>query len=588
MNILVVEPSQIPEEMYGKIAGLDIETSNLNLKTDICLLSTYVPENENIYVIPLKCKYKGVPYEINDKELSILKNYIESIEAVGHNLQFDGSRLLFNKGISLKPYMDTFLLARIFQVKKQGLKDMVKEIRPDLKDIINKFDDVVDTKQENIDYDLDDRDILIYSALDAVLPFLIISYYKEKIEENQFTVDLENNFLNIVIDINKNGLKIDLDIFNDITDTLKNNKDLLKKEIDAKVGFDFRPSATADFIKIMESNQIQPTLLTPKGKPSTSEEAVTQMIVNELDEGNLDKVDLLEKIMQLKKSNSVINYCEKIPKFIIDNYLHFNVEQLGFDASSRVYTKEASVTQLPRMTREAIVPEKGKKFVYFDWNSAELYIAASWSDCKKIKQWYAEDIDIHTELAKMLLCKDEITLSDRETAKTCTFASMYGSEGDSVAIKLNISTNEADKLIEEYNNLMPEIGYLRDKIIKFTEKNGYTTTIFDRKRYILNINSDKDQERKSAQRQAFNSSIQSSCADFFKLLAVKTLKYPNIKFKFGVFDSFLLEVPEDMSKEDIVKIVDDLSDFSDYFKDFKFKYKIGIGYNWKEAYDNVD
>ena len=63
--------------------------------------------------------------------------------------------------------------------------------------------------------------------------------------------------------------------------------------------------------------------------------------------------------------------------------------------------------------------------------------------------------------------------------------------------------------------------------------------------YILNINSDKDQERKSAQRQAFNSSIQSSCADFFKLLAVKTLKYPNIKFKFGVFDSFLLEVPED-------------------------------------------
>jgi hypothetical protein len=58
-------------------------------------------------------------------------------------------------------------------------------------------------------------------------------------------------------------------------------------------------------------------------------------------------------------------------------------------------------------------------------------------------------------------------------------------------------------------------------------------------------------------------------------------------FRFGVFDSFLIEVPENLSEEEIIKIMDSLVDFSDMFKDFKFRYKFAIGENWKIVSDKL-
>ena len=69
----------------------------------------------------------------------------------------------------------------------------------------------------------------------------------------------------------------------------------------------------------------------------------------------------------------------------------------------------------------------------------------------------------------------------------------------------------------------------------------------------------------------------------------RTLQYENqgVRYVFGVFDSHLLEVPVDMSDEDIVKIMDDMSDFSNLYSGFKFRYDWASGMSWGEAYEKL-
>ena len=59
-----------------------------------------------------------------------------------------------------------------------------------------------------------------------------------------------------------------------------------------------------------------------------------------------------------------MNSSKKLPKFLINDRVHPSVEQIGYDGTSRVYSKDPSVNQIPKELRESIIPSEGKKFVF--------------------------------------------------------------------------------------------------------------------------------------------------------------------------------------------------------------------------------
>lgn len=252
-------------------------------------------------------------------------------------------------------------------------------------------------------------------------------------------------------------------------------------------------------------------------------------------------------------------------------------------------TKDTSVNQIPKEIREAIVPPKGKKFIMFDWSSAELYIAAYWAKCSTILDWYRIGVDLHSEISKQLLGLDNVTKEQRNISKVVSFATIYGSEGAAVSRRLNINLDEAKDLVKKYMEVFPEIAQLRAKIVQYAHRNYRTVTINGRIRRLPNINSDMQYERESCERQAFNTAIQASCADFFKKAAVKAKKFESegVRYAFGVFDSHLLEVPEDMTMERATEIAAYMSDFSEDFPDFKFGFDVAEGSNWREVQDKL-
>ena len=82
--------------------------------------------------------------------------------------------------------------------------------------------------------------------------------------------------------------------------------------------------------------------------------------------------------------------------------------------------------------------------------------------------------------------------------------------------------------------------------------------------------------------------IQGSCADLQKMAIAKLYKIsredPRFKFKFTVFDSFLIEVDESVTNEEIEAVVNKMSDFSDVYTGLVLKYKYGVDTNWLDAY----
>ena len=142
----------------------------------------------------------------------------------------------------------------------------------------------------------------------------------------------------------------------------------------------------------------------------------------------------------------------------------------------------------------------------------------------------------------------------------------------------------------DYKKLFPEIVTLRENVIHDAHRNGYTQTYLGRKRKLQSINSTWQAEMEKEERRAFNSAIQSSCADFLKIAAFRCydeFKDMGVRCAFTVFDSFLLEVPEDMKEEDMLRVADRMSDFSDIVPEFKLRYDWSVGSNWKECQDKA-
>lgn len=239
--------------------------------------------------------------------------------------------------------------------------------------------------------------------------------------------------------------------------------------------------------------------------------------------------------------------------------------------------------------REAVVAPKGKKFLFFDYKAAELFIVLNWSGCQKGIDWYNSDIDLHREVMREILGKDDITKEERNQSKVLSFSQIYGGSAYTVQKDLNCSIEYAEQIYNDYQNLFPEIVSLRNKVVHDAHTNGYTQTYLGRKRKLSNINSDWQTDREKDERRSFNTAVQGFCADLLKTACIRCYKeFPDVRVVFTVFDSFLLEIPEDYTDEQCIKIMDRMSDFTDIQPGLKIKYDWGTGYNWTEAKNNAE
>lgn len=573
MKIQVRKPSEVAPLLKDKRISYDIETLNTELETEVCLISIFDIKDKQLYILPLKTKNVILD---SDLEYKSVQEIFTNSEVMGHYLQFDNSVVLSQFKVKPKAFADTFILARMLQEPKQSLKDLAKKYIPQVSSLIHKFTEVISQDVEgNFIYNLADKSTLVYSALDALLPVLIHKHFEKDInfKEIKKAYDLEIRFLSVVVDWRTYGLNFDMNLYNSSIPKLGQELESNLQELYQLAGRQFKLNSPKDLQKLLfEEHGLTPVLTTKSGAPSTNQEALSYF------EGN----PLVDKLLKVKSDDSVYRASLKVPQFVDSNsHLRFSVEQLGFDGTSRVYTKDTSVNQLPRSLRYAIKPSEGKKFLYFDLSSAELYILAYFAECIDLLEWYENGIDIHTKIGERLLGRPLKDRKEREISKVCSFAVLYGSKGAAVSRALKVSQSEGERLVEQYLASFPEISRYKEKNEQYTIKTGYTKTPIGRLRKL----SYAGDTSPGVLRQATNTAIQGGCADFIKYMMCRAerLKPKGINVKFSVFDSMLLEVPLDFDEPQAPKLLDWITDVSKLFPNMKFNYEYAFGMSWGEA-----
>jgi len=563
-----------PDNYYG----FDIETTGKDslIEDEITIITLYSGFEERAYIIPIRTQEYIA--DISDKQK--LAEVLDGLDVVGHHLQFDLSHICYEFQTYPTPLGDTFLLSRILQKKKQSLGDMAREAEMDIE--IKSFTDVID--DPSVYPSVKDKEFLTYCAYDAYAPIQIENYFKSQDNWDKFadTYYRELEFLDkVVIKSYVEGLKVNIDDYEEIMYTITQKKELYQQKLDDIAGKEINVNSHQQVREwLFEDLGLEPTpVKTSTGKPSTSQEALAY----------LSGIEEVEALQDLKEYASAHKGSKNFPEHLsADGRIHPYFKQLGFDGTPRVYYKP-SVTSYPEELRKVFVPSEGKKFLYADWSSAELIAMAYWAGCDELIQAYENGEDLHRLISSRILDKDDISEEEREVSKIVSFSIIYGSEGDSIARNLQIPRSEGvaykDKFLDEFIEIDVHCEYLRD----ITQNTTYTYTYFGRPRRLPHVKSTSSTKVERALRQSVNSAIQGTIADCVKIAANRVADIEDCEFRMSVFDSLLIEVPESMTESEAEEMLDRLSDFRNVGDNegFKLRYHYDFGSTWYDASANV-
>lgn len=168
--------------------------------------------------------------------------------------------------------------------------------------------------------------------------------------------------------------------------------------------------------------------------------------------------------------------------------------------------------------------EDNLSLLSLDYSQIELRLLAHMANVSLLIKAFNEGKDVHEQTAREIFNipnDEEVPSNLRRKAKTVNFGIVYGISDWGLAEQLSCPVQEAKTIINNFYLVYPEIKTYFDNVIEFANKNNYVTTLFKRRRYILELNSDNYQTREFGKRAAQNAPIQGTAADLIKMAMIK-------------------------------------------------------------------
>jgi DNA polymerase-1 len=325
----------------------------------------------------------------------------------------------------------------------------------------------------------------------------------------------------------------------------------LEKRVFDLVGEEFNINSTQQLGKILFEKLKLPVIKKTKTGYSTDVEVLEELAK----EHELPRTILEYRTLTKLKST----YADALPKLIDPSTgrVHTSYNQT-VTATGRLSSSDPNLQNIPirteegRRIREAFVPEDDWWMISADYSQIELRILAHLSkDATLIKAFQTEE-DIHTRTASEIfgITQQEVTPQMRREAKVINFGVIYGMSPYGLAKELGVGPKVAADYIEEYFRRYQGVKSYIDETLKEAKKKGYVTTLYNRRRYLPEINSSNRSARQFAERTAINTPIQGTAADLIKIAMVRIyrrIKDEGLKAKMimQVHDELLLEVPDD-------------------------------------------
>ena len=281
-----------------------------------------------------------------------------------------------------------------------------------------------------------------------------------------------------------------------------------------------------------------------------------------------DKHPIIPAIMDYRMLTKLKGtYADGLMKVIAaDGRIHTTFQNL-VTATGRLSSTEPNLQNIPVRTdlgaeiRKMFVPKEGCVLVDADYSQIELRVLAHIADDKAMQKAFCDHVDIHTATASQVfgVPVEEVTALQRRHAKAVNFGIVYGISEFSLAEDIGVSRYEARAYIDNYLSNYHGVRDYMKQVVENAKRDGYTTTLYGRRRYIPELSSSNYNIRSGAERIALNTPIQGTAADIIKLAMIRVEnalaeRYPQAKLLLQVHDELIVECPEEMA-EDVAKLV---------------------------------
>lgn len=225
-------------------------------------------------------------------------------------------------------------------------------------------------------------------------------------------------------------------------------------------------------------------------------------------------------------------------------------------------------------------------YVVADYSQIEIRILACLSGDDVMLDVFRHDRDLHTETARFILWKEDITSAERKLAKTVNFGVMYGITPFGLSKMIEKTPAECGEFINAFFTLYPRTREYFDHVVSETKRIGYAETFFGRRRAIKWLSDNNSMAREQAKREAMNMPIQWTCADIIKYAIVKIAasfkeKKLEARLLMTVHDEIVVECPD----TEIEIVEDTMKNIMEHIVTWEIvmSVEIGSGKTWRSA-----
>ena len=341
------------------------------------------------------------------------------------------------------------------------------------------------------------------------------------------------------------GIRIDRGYLEGMGERLRGELARLESEIHDLAGSTFNINSTLQLRGVLFGTLGLPVLKkTPKGAPSTDASVLAKLESSHPIVAKLLRYREIEKL----RSTYIDGY---LPLVRQDGRIHAHFNQTGA-ATGRLSSDRPNLQNIPvrsetgRTLRQAFVASPGFDFIVADYSQIELRILAHLSKDPGLLDAFAAGEDIHTATAARVFGfpTDEVNPDLRRRAKAINFGLLYGMEAFGLADRLKISREEAREHMDTYFSQFPAVREYLRSVVREARKDGYTTTLFGRRRYLPELSSDNYRIRQMGERMALNAPVQGSAADVIKMAMIeldRLLPEGSARMLLQIHDELVLE-----------------------------------------------
>lgn len=532
------------------IIAVDTETNGLDrIDGKIAGVCLYTPGQKGVY-IPVRHEsfMTGIELKTNVSK-EFMKDQFErmhksNIKYVLHNAKFDMHILWWMLGIKIIPYWDTQIGSQLLNENEpHKLKVLYKKYvdNADENSKVASFNSLF----KGIEFNKVPPDVAyMYASFDPIMTYELYQfqydfidingkYCKEKGLERVAEVfrNIEMPLIQVVFEMECTGVKIDTELADKLKAQYTKHKDAAEEKFNLEI-----EKLNDKFDKLMIKNPAAYNKLFKDGIRKVSISSPTQLAILFYDVLEFESPDkksprgtgeailksfnhpLVDSILEYRSMSKLLStYIEAIPQHIAkrDNRLHANFNQYGAKTgrfsssdpnlqnipSQKTTLSDGTVIDAGHDIRQMFIAGDDMVIVGGDFSQQEPRCLAHMSDDPHMLQAYLEGKDLYATIASKIYkmpydeCKEfraDGTVNPdgkarRTSVKPVLLGLMYGRGVPSIAEQMKISTQEAQKIIDDFYAEFPKVKEFVDFAQTFARDYGFVETAWGRKRRLSDM-----------------------------------------------------------------------------------------------------